>query len=74
MIHDSRSSNEGNKIGYNVNAFDIRYQKNFALAQPVKVEFKNSANIPDGMHGFALVLSNRLASKSSDGQRIIDST
>ena len=33
-----RSSNEGNTIGYNIYAFDIRYQKNFENAQPVKVE------------------------------------
>ena len=36
---DFRSSNEGNIIGYNIYAFDIRYQKNFENAQPVKVEF-----------------------------------
>ena len=34
---DFRSSNEGNNIGYNIYAFDIRYQKNFENAQPVKV-------------------------------------
>ena len=39
---DFRSSNEGNYIGYNIYAFDIRYQKNFENAQPVKVEFKFS--------------------------------
>ena len=27
--HDFRSSNDGNDIGYNLYAFDIRYQKNF---------------------------------------------
>ena len=37
---DFRSSNEGNNISYNIYAFDIRYQKNFENAQPVKVEFK----------------------------------
>ena len=40
--YDFRSSNEGNKIGYNIYAFDIRYQKNFENAQPLKVEFKFS--------------------------------
>ena len=34
---DFRSSNEGNNIGYNIYAFDIRYQKNFENSQPVKV-------------------------------------
>ena len=55
---DFRSSNEGNNIGYNIYAFDIRYQKNFENAQPVKVEFKFSENIPAGIYGYALVLTN----------------
>ena len=71
---DFRSSNEGNNIGYNIYAFDIRYQKIFENAQPVKVEFKFSENIPAGIYGHALVLTNRLASISSDGQRMFDLT
>ena len=39
---DFRSSNEGNNIGYNIYAFDIRYQKNFENAQPVKVIFRKT--------------------------------
>ena len=69
---DFRSSNEGNNIGYNIYAFDIRYQKNFENAQPVKVEFKFSENIPAGIYGYALVLTNKLNSISSDGQRMFD--
>ena len=46
---DFRSSNEGNNIGYNIYAFDIRYQKNFENAQTVKVEFKFSENIDAGI-------------------------
>ena len=38
--NDFRSNNDGNNIGYNLYVFDIRYQKNFASAQPIKVEFK----------------------------------
>ena len=71
---DFRSSNEGNNIGYNIYAFDIRYQKIFENAQPVKVEFKFSENIPAGIYGYALVLTNRLASITSDGQRMFDLT
>ena len=71
---DFRSSNEGNNIGYNIHAFDIRYQKNFDNSQPVKVEFKFSENIDVGVYGYALVLTNRLASISSDGQRMFDLT
>ena len=69
---DFRSSNEGNNNGYNIYAFDIRYQKNFENSQPVKVEFKFSENIPAGIYGYALVLTNRLVSITSDGQRMFD--
>ena len=69
---DFRSSNEGNNIGYNIFALDIRYQKNFENAQPVKVEFKFSENIDAGIYGYALVLTNRLISITSDGQRMFD--
>ena len=69
---DFRSSNEGHNIGYNIYAFDIRYQKNFENAQPVKVEFKFSENINAGVYAYALVLTNKLISISSDGQRMFD--
>ena len=69
---DFRSSNEGNNIGYNIYAFDIRYQKIFENAQPVKVEFKFSENIDAGVYGYALVWTNRLISITSDGQRMFD--
>ena len=71
---DFRSSNEGNNIGYNIYAFDIRYQKNFENAQTIKVEFKFSENIAAGIYGYALVLTNRLASITSHGQRMFDLT
>ena len=69
---DFRSSNDGNEIGYIIYAFDKRYQKNFENSQPVKVEFKFSEKIPAGIYGYALVLTNRLASITSDGQRMFD--
>ena len=69
---DIRSSNNGNNSGYNIYAFDIRYQKCFENAQPVKVEFKFSENIPAGIYGYALVLTNKLISISIDGQRMFD--
>ena len=71
---DFRSSNEGKIIGYNIYAFDIRYQKIFENSQPVKVEFKFSENVAAGIYGYALVLTNRLASITSDGQRMFDLT
>ena len=70
--HDFRSSNDGNNIGYSIYAFDIRYQKNFESSQPIKVEFKFDGVIPAGIYGYALVLTNRLISISSDGQRMFD--
>ena len=70
--HDFGSSNDANDIGYNIYAFDIRYQKNFENSQPVKKEFKFSENIDAGIYGYALVLTNRLISISSDGQRMFD--
>ena len=69
---DFRSSNEGNNIGYNIHVFDIRYQKNYESAQPVKVEFKFLENIPAGIYGYAFVLRKKLISISSDGQRMFD--
>ena len=72
--HDFRSSNDGNNIGYNIYAFDIRYQKDFKNSQPIKVEFKFDGVVPAGIYGYALVLTNRLISISSDGQRMFDLT
>ena len=72
--HDFKSSNDGNDFGYNKYAFDIRYQKILENAQPVKVEFKFSENIVGGKYGYALVLTNRLVSITSDGQRMFHLT
>ena len=36
---DFRSDNNGNNIGYNIQVFDIRYQKNYQSGQSVKIEF-----------------------------------
>ena len=72
--HDFRSSNDGNNIGYNIYAFDIRYQKDFKSSQRIKVEFKFDGVVPAGIYGYALVLTNRLISISSDGQRMFDLT
>ena len=71
---DFRSSDEGNNIGYNIYPFDIRYQKNFESSQPIKVEFKFNGIVPAGIYGYALVLTNKLFSISSDGQRMFDLT
>ena len=69
---DFRSCNDDNEFGYNVYVFDIRKQNNFENAQPIKVEFKFSANIPAGIHGYASILTKRLVSISSDGEHHFD--
>ena len=69
---DFRSDNNGNSIGYNIHVFDIRYQKNYQSGQSVKVEFKLDKIVPAGVFGYALVLTNKLVSISSDGQRMFD--
>ena len=57
--NDFRSSNDGNIIGYISYVFDIRYQKNFESAQPIKVEYKFGGVVPAGIYGYALVLTNK---------------
>ena len=51
---------------------DIRYQKNFESAKPIKVKFKFHGVIPAGIYDYALVLTNRPKSIGSDGQRHFD--
>ena len=73
--HDFRTSNEGNNsndIGYNLYVFEIRYEKNFESAQPLKVDIKFLENRTAGIYGYALVLTNKIVSINSDGQRHFD--
>ena len=72
--NDFRSCNDVDNIGYILYVFDITYQKNFESAQPIKVEFKFDGVVPAGINGYALVLTNRLLSISSDGRRMFDLT
>ena len=68
-----RTSNAAaNDNGYNLYVFDIRYQKDFTNSQPIKVEFKFDGVVPNDINGYALVLTNKLISISSDGQRHFD--
>ena len=70
--HDFKSSNDDNDIGYKIYAFNIRYQKNIESSQSVKVDVNFDGVIPGGISGYALVLTNRIISISSDGQRMFD--
>ena len=67
--NDFRSSTDGDDVGYNIHIFDIRYQKSFDSAQPIKPEFKFDGVIPAGIYGYALMETDRLIRISSDGQR-----
>ena len=70
---DFRSSNAAAiDVGYNFYVFDIRYQKNYTASQPIKIEFKFDGVVPNDINGYALVLTNKLVSISSDGQRHFD--
>ena len=57
------------KIGYNLYVSDIRYQKFFGSTHPIKVELKFDGVLPAGIYGYALVLTNKSISISSDRQR-----
>ena len=67
-----RSSNvSADDVGYNLYVFDISYQQNFTASQPIRVQFEFRV-VPNDINGFALVLTNKLVSISSDGQRHSD--
>ena len=70
---DFRTSNvRAADVGYNLYVFDIRYQKNYTASQPIKVEFKIDGVVNNNVNGYALVLTNKLVSIGSDGQRHFD--
>ena len=70
---DFTSSNAAaNDVGYNLYVFDIRYQKNYTASQSIKVVLKFDGVIPPNTNGYALVLTNKLISISSDGHRHVD--
>ena len=70
---DFRTSNfRAADVGYNLYVFVIRYQKNCTASQQIKVEFKIGGLVSNIVNEYALVLTNKLVSKSSDGQRHLD--
>ena len=50
----------------------MRYQQNFTAPQPIKVEFKFDVVVPNDNNVYALVLTKKLVSISSDVQRQFD--
>ena len=70
---DSRFSNaRADNIGYTLYVSDIRYRQIFTAPQPIKVEFKLGEVVPTDVNGYALLLTNKLVSIGSDGQRHFD--
>ena len=59
-------------VDYNLDVFDIRYQKKSEAAHPIKVKFQFVEYVPAGIYGFSLVMTNKLVSLSSVGQRRFD--
>ena len=59
-------------VSYNLYVLDIRYQKTFTNSQPLNVEYKFIGVVHNDVNGYALVLTNKLVSISSDGQQQID--
>ena len=59
-------------IGCNLHGFDIRYQKKSEAGQPNKADFKFSEDVAAEIHAFASVLTKKLVSVSSVGQRHFD--
>ena len=71
--HDFRSSNTRvDEVGYSLYVFDIRYQPKITNSQSIEVEFKVDGVVPNVINGYALVLTNKMESVSSDGQRHFD--
>ena len=71
--HNFRNSNvRADDVGHNLYVFDKRHQKNFTNSQPIKVEFKLNRVVPNDVNGYALFLTNKSVSISSDGQRHFD--
>ena len=54
-------------ISYTFSISDIT--KKLESAQPIRVEYKFSENIPAGIYGYVLVLANNLVGINSDGQK-----
>ena len=53
-------------MGHNLNVFDLRYQRILEAAQPNKVEFKFSDNVPAEIYVYDLVITSNIVSISSD--------
>ena len=64
----------GKNPGYNSYVFDIGHHHDFSSAQPIKVrlDFRPAVEVATILIGYALLLTNKILSFSSDGQRQFD--
>ena len=71
--HIFLSSNiRADDVGYKLNVFDIRYQERFTASKPIGVECNFVGVVPKDVIGCALVITNKLVSVGSDGQKDFD--
>ena len=52
--------------------FDIKYLQSLTALQPIELEFEFDGVVPNYVKGYTSVLTNKLVSVSSDGQREFD--
>ena len=70
---DFKSSNvRADDAGYKLYVLGIRYQQNLTPSQPNKVEYEFDGVVLNDINGYALVLTIKLVSISSHGQRHFD--
>ena len=69
---DFRSSNDGKIVGYNLYVFEERNEKSFLAAQPIKAESEFDGVVAGDINVYALVLTIKIISLSSDEQHHID--
>ena len=68
-----RSSNvRAHDVGYNLYVFGMKYQQKIPASQSIEVECELDGVVPNVVNGYALVLTTKLFSVSSDGQRHCD--
>ena len=68
--HDFKISQiRADDVGYIFYVFDIQYQQTF---QPIKLELKFDRFVSSDINSYVLVLTNKIVSIGSDGQRYFD--
>ena len=70
---DWKSSNAGvDDVGCYLYVFGMRYRTNFTVAQPVKIKFNIDEVVLADFNGYALILTNKQLSVTSDEQKYFE--